>query len=86
MPSKRSQKLSFAELGDLLQQEWEQGNIDNEVHEYIEAGLIPIHILREKLRWVIEREEDGLLLTMEDGLQFPVLPPIEDDQDHRLAA
>lgn len=86
MSSMSKKKLSFAELGDLLRQEWEQGNIDNEVHEYIEAGLIPIHILREQLRWVIEREGDGLLLSMEDGSKLPVLLPIEDDQGDRLAA
>lgn len=64
MPSKKKTKLTFAQFGDLLQQEWEAGNIDSEIHQYIEAGLVPIKLLRERLRWIIEREGDGLLISI----------------------
>lgn len=62
MPSNKTQKISFAQLGDFLQTQWEAGNIDSDIHDYIEAGLLPIHLLREKLRLLIERsDEDGYL-------------------------
>lgn len=73
MPLKKSRKITFAEFGDLLQNEWMQGNIGSEVQEVIQAGLIPIKLLREKLRWIIEREGDGLRLTMEGNeLKIPL--------------
>lgn len=66
MPSKRTKKLSFAQLGDLLQEQWEAGKIGDEIHEYIETGLLPVHLLREKLRLVIERsDEEGYLNVTE---------------------
>ncbi len=62
MPSKKTHKLSFAQFGDLLQHAWEEGVIGSEVHEAIEAGVIPIRHLREKLRLAIERsDEEGYL-------------------------
>lgn len=71
---KRTHKLSFAQFGDLLQHAWEEGHIGSEVHESIEAGEIPIHYLREKLRLVIERsDEEGYLdvTKLSDVIQFP---------------
>lgn len=62
MPPKKTHKLTFAQFGDLLQEAWENGFIGGEVHESIEAGVIPIRYLREKLRLVIERsDEEGYL-------------------------
>ena len=56
------QKITFAELGDLLQSAWKQGKIGTSIHDLIMAGYLPIHYLREKLRWVIERsDEEGYL-------------------------
>ena len=78
MSSNNNRKITFEEFGDLLEQEWEQGNISNEVHEYIQAGLIPIHILRDKLRWVIEREGDGLRISVANDDQ--------EDINYHLAA
>lgn len=55
-------KLTFAQLGDLLQNAWENGNIDPKVHSAILNGLLPIEYLRERLRLVIERsDEEGYL-------------------------
>ena len=69
MPPKRTQKLSLAQFGDFLQQAWEDGAIGDEVHEYIEAGVIPIRLLRDKMRLVIERsDEEGYL----DVTQLPL--------------
>jgi len=71
-----TRNISFSQLGDLLQEEWEKGNIGNDIHESIEAGLLPIRYLREKLKWVIERNGDeGLRLTvqnddLDDSLNF----------------
>ncbi|MBI5732244.1 MAG: hypothetical protein HY982_02700 [Candidatus Magasanikbacteria bacterium] len=67
MNLKPTQKMSFAEFGDFLQNEWEQGNIGSEVHDWIEAGIIPIPYFREKYHLIIEREGDGVRLTKEDG-------------------
>jgi hypothetical protein len=61
-----SRKITFAEFGDMLQSEWEQGNIGSDVHRSIEMGLLPIRELRAKLRWIIERDGDGLRLMVED--------------------
>lgn len=59
---KRTHKLTFAQFGDLLQLACEEGRIGSEVHDYIEAGVVPIRYLREKMRWVIERsDEEGYL-------------------------
>jgi hypothetical protein len=63
-----SRKISFEEFGDMLQYEWQQGNIGKDVHRAIEMGLLPIQELREKLRWIISREDDGLRLTFEENL------------------
>ena len=61
-----TRNISFAQLGDLLQDEWEKGTIGNDVHNSIEAGFLPIRLLREKLKWIIEREGERLLLTVEN--------------------
>jgi hypothetical protein len=58
--------ISFSQLGDLLQEEWEKGNITQDVHDSIEAGLLPIRLLRERLKWIIEREGEGVRLTVEN--------------------
>ncbi len=68
-------KISFEEFGDLLQKEWEEGNLSSKAHEMIQAGRVPIAHLREKLRWIIERDGDGLRLTVED-----------EEADYRAAA
>lgn len=78
MPN-RTHKLSFAQFGDLLQHAWEEGHIGSEVHDFIEAGVVPIQYLREKMRWVIERaDEDGYLNITELSDEYP--------EEHRLAA
>jgi hypothetical protein len=64
--AKITRNISLSQLGDLLQEEWEKGNIGTDVHDSIEAGLLPIRLLREKLKWVIEREGEGVRLTVED--------------------
>jgi hypothetical protein len=65
--AKITRNISFSQLGDLLQEEWEKGNIENEVHQSIEAGYLPIRYLREKLKWIIERNEgEGLRLTVQN--------------------
>jgi hypothetical protein len=61
-----TRNISFAQLGDLLQDEWEKGTIGNDVHESIEAGFLPIRLLREKLKWIIGRDGERLLLTAEN--------------------
>ncbi len=62
MPPKKTHKLTFEQFGNLLQQAWEEGHIGEDVHEAIEAGMIPIQHLREKLRLTIERsDEEGYL-------------------------
>jgi len=70
-----SRKITFEEFGDLLREEWEKGNLTSEVRDLIQAGVVPIAHLREKLRWIIEREGDGLRLTVND-----------DEADYRAAA
>jgi len=72
MTFKNSRKITFEEFGDLLSYELEQGNIGDDVPKLIAAGLIPIKILRDKLRWIIEREGDGLMLSSDNPL--PELP------------
>ena len=65
MPSD-SQILSFEEFGDLLQREWEKGNLGTDLQEFIaRTGSIPAKYLREELSWIIERHEDGLKITKE---------------------
>lgn len=60
--SKQTRKLSFAQLGELLQREWEKGNITDDVYEYIAEGLFPIHLIRRQLSLVISRShEEGYL-------------------------
>ncbi|MBU1017777.1 hypothetical protein KKA33_01985 [Patescibacteria group bacterium] len=83
MPSDKTQKFTFAQFGDLLQQAWEDGHIGEEVHESIESGVIPIRYLREKLRLVIERsDEEGYLdvTQLADIIPFPVSRPQDNDQ------
>ena len=89
MPSKRTHKLSFEQFGDFLQDAWEEGHIGSEVHESIEAGVIPIRYLREKLRLAIERsDEEGYLnvtqlanvIPLADIIPFPADQPMDDDQ------
>lgn len=64
MPSKKSRKITAGQLGDLLQLEWEKGNICNEVRDLIiEKGVLPVQYLKDQLQWVIERDGDGLKLT-----------------------
>lgn len=55
----------------MLQREWEDGNIGDDVQKSILEGVIPIKLLREKLRWIIEREGNGLRLTVADALKIP---------------
>lgn len=74
-----SRQISFAHFGDLLQRAWERGKIGEDVHEAIKRGLVPIQKLREQLRWVIEREGDGLRLTEE-------MIPTNDDEERGMAA
>lgn len=82
-----TRNISFAQLGDLLQDEWEKGNIGKDVHESIEAGFLPIRLLREKLKWVIEREGEGVRLTaenddIEERLNLRRIQPVyEDDSE-----
>ncbi|MEE9571925.1 MAG: hypothetical protein V3W20_02630 [Candidatus Neomarinimicrobiota bacterium] len=66
MPPKRTHKITFAQLGDLLQNAWEDGHISSDVYEDILNGLLPIGYLRDKLRLVIERsDEEGYLNVTE---------------------
>ena len=65
MPLKKSRTLSFAQFGEMLQDEWEKGRIGDDIHQCIESGFLPIKLLSERLQWVIEREGDGLRLTVE---------------------
>ena len=59
---KRTHKLTFDQLGDLLQDAWERGYIDSGVQADIMKGLLPIGYLRDKLRLLIERsDEEGYL-------------------------
>lgn len=64
--AEHSRLITFAQLGDLLQDEWSKGNIGEEIHESLEEGFLPIRELREKLHWILEREGDQLRLTVED--------------------
>ena len=83
MPPKKTQKITFEQLGDLLQNAWEEGHIGEDVHESIESGVIPIRYLREKLRLVIEKsDEEGYLdvTQLADVIPFPVYLPTDDDQ------
>lgn len=67
MPHKQPKKLSFTELGDLLQDEWKKGKIGNDVRDFIiKNGALPIGYLRERLKWVIERDGDGIILAYEN--------------------
>jgi hypothetical protein len=59
-------KISFAQLGAMLQHAWQQGKLGDDVHRAIQAGFLPIAELRDKLRWIIERDGDGLKLMVED--------------------
>jgi hypothetical protein len=70
-----TRNISYSQLGDLLQEEWEKGNIGNDVHESIEAGFLPIRLLREKLKWIIEREGEGIRLTVENDVDSRFNPP-----------
>lgn len=82
MPLKKSRKITFEEFGELLQHEWQEGKIGKEVQDYIMAGMLPIKLLRDKLRWIIEREGDGLRLTMEaDELKIPINNDSQDSYD-----
>lgn len=65
----------------MLQHEWQEGNIGDEVQESILAGVIPIKLLREKLRWIIEREGNGLRLTVVDALKIPIDNDSQDSFD-----
>lgn len=67
MVSRQPRKITFEEFGDLLQQEWEKGNLPSEAHEMIQAGVVPIAMLREKLRWIIERDGTGLRLSFQES-------------------
>lgn len=90
MPSKKTQRLSLAQFGDLLQNAWEEGHIGEEVHESIESGVIPIRYLREKLRLVIEKaDEEGYLdvTQLADVIPFPIYLTDDDQLDqYREAA
>ena len=79
MSSNNTRKLSFAQLGELLQVEWEKGNLADEVHEYIEEGLFPIHLIRQQLKLAIARSDE------EGYLEVTPLSR-EEDSDWRLAA
>lgn len=65
--AKITRNISFSQFGDLLQEEWEKGNITQEVHDYIAAGVVPIRLLEEKLNWLIERQREGIRLTINDN-------------------
>jgi len=65
MSQKKSRKITFQEFGYLLQKEWKAGNISSKVHEMIGLGVIPIAHLREKMKWIIERDGNGLKMTVE---------------------
>jgi len=71
MTFKNSRKITFEEFGDLLQREWEEGKIGKDIHESIEAGVIPIKRLREELKLIIERDGDGLRLTDDNAIVIP---------------
>jgi len=82
MSLNQSRKITFEEFGDMLQNEWKEGKIGEDVQEFIQAGIVPIKLLREKLRWIIEREGDGLRLTMEGNeLKIPIDNDSQDSFD-----
>ena len=66
MRRNNSRQISFEELGDLLYEQWEQGNIEDGVRDLICAGFLPIKLLRERLRWIIERDGEKIRLTIDD--------------------
>ncbi len=70
MPSK-SRKITAGQLGDLLQMEWEKGNICNEVRSLIQDGILPVKYLKDQLQWTVERDGDGLRLIY-DTVDVPV--------------
>lgn len=78
MPLRRTHKLTFEQLGDLLQDAWERGYIDSGVQADIMKGLLPIGYLRDKLRLLIERsDEEGYL----NVTQLPEETAANDDSE-----
>jgi len=74
--TQQTRQITFDQLGELLQEEFIKGNIGSDVHDFIaKTGALPTKYLREQLRWVIERNGEGLMLTTElDGLDLKIDP------------
>ncbi len=74
--AQQTRQITFDQLGDLLQEEFEKGNIGSDVHDFIaQNGALPIKYLREQLRWTIERDEESLTLTRDvDDLNLKIEP------------
>lgn len=83
-----SKHITPAQLGDFLQNAFERGLIGEEAHESIEAGVLPVRLIREKLKCLIERGENGFFdLTFEEGFsQEAANDNSEDWRNGRLAA
>lgn len=62
MEPNSTRKVSFEELADLLYREWLKGNLGHEFQDFVTKGLLPVEVIRQKLRWAIERsDEDGYM-------------------------
>ena len=83
-----SKHITPAELGDFLYSAQERGLIGEEVYEAILAGVLSVGTIREKLKCLIERGEDGFFdLTFEEGFGQEVANDnTEDWRNGRLAA
>jgi len=59
---KKPVRVSFEQLTDMLQEKWESGSLTNDkesINNFAKTGLLPIGLIRERLKWTIQRAEKG---------------------------
>lgn len=58
--------MTAEQVGDLLCDAWKKGLIGNSVLDYIDEGILPVGIIREKLKLAIEGTgEEGVFEVRE---------------------
>ena len=59
-----TRKLNIHQLSALHFDQWQKGNMSDDLIEFVQEGLIPLHLIRQEIGWILEKTADGnIMLT-----------------------
>lgn len=61
-------KLNIHQLSELLFEQWQLGNLSDELIEYVKEGLIPLHLIQREIGWNLEKTIDGNIMLIKGKL------------------